>query len=284
MKHTLLIDADPLVVSVASAVQEDIEWGDGVFSMHADLNEASDRMMQQVWAWQKKLEADDSVMCLSDPDRRYFRHDLLPSYKANRTGGPRAMLIGPLKEILEGEFKTYVRPLLEADDICGILATHPTLVPGKRTVVSIDKDLHSVPGQFYRTCRPEEGIHEITLEEADRAHMIQTLTGDATDGYRGCPKVGPVNANRLLEDKAPHEWWPAVLAAFEKAGLDEHEALVQARVARILRHTDYNYTKKEYIPWTPTPDNSPKLTTVESGRSLTPGVSVTPRPVKAVST
>ena len=45
--------------------------------------------------------------------------------------------------------------------------------------------------------------------------------------------------------------WATVLAAYDKAGLGEQEALVQARCARILRKSDWNSRKKEVILWTP---------------------------------
>jgi DNA polymerase-1 len=39
--------------------------------------------------------------------------------------------------------------------------------------------------------------------------------------------------------------------AYAKKNLTADDALVQARVARILRHTDYNFKTKEPILWTP---------------------------------
>ena len=41
------------------------------------------------------------------------------------------------------------------------------------------------------------------------------------------------------------------MEAFEKKGLTEDDALLQARVARILRASDYDFKKKEPIMWTP---------------------------------
>ena len=39
------------------------------------------------------------------------------------------------------------------------------------------------------------------------------------------------------------------MAAFEKKGLTESDALVQARVARILRASDYDFAAKKPILW-----------------------------------
>ena len=42
-----------------------------------------------------------------------------------------------------------------------------------------------------------------------------------------------------------------MLTAFHKAGLTEEDALVQARVARILRADDYNFKNGEITLWEP---------------------------------
>ncbi len=104
--------------------------------------------------------------------------------------------------------------------------------------------------------------------------MYQTLTGDSTDGYKGCPKVGPVAAARLLEPLMgePAGMWIAVLLSFKKAGLTEADALVQARVARILRHTDYDFTNKLPILWTPPEIRKEEATTDVSNTSTGPAV------------
>ena len=65
---------------------------------------------------------------------------------------------------------------------------------------------------------------------------MQTLIGDIADGYKGCPGIGAVKAKKLL-DEAPV--WATVKDAYEKAGLTEEDALQQARMARILRSSDY---------------------------------------------
>ena len=93
--------------------------------------------------------------------------------------------------------------------------------------------------------------------------MMQTLTGDATDGYVGVPGCGPKTAEKILQ-KALDEgtpwanpkqlreiYWKHVIAAYDKAGFGEEEALVQARVARILRAEDYDDIQKKVILWTP---------------------------------
>ena len=45
--------------------------------------------------------------------------------------------------------------------------------------------------------------------------------------------------------------WETIVSYYEKAGFGEEEALRQARVARICRNTDYDFKKKEVVPWVP---------------------------------
>ena len=83
--------------------------------------------------------------------------------------------------------------------------------------------------------------------------MIQTLTGDQVDNIKGCPTVGEVKARRIL---APHmhsykEMWEAVVDTFKKNGLSEKVALMEARMARILRASDYDFKTKKPILWSP---------------------------------
>jgi DNA polymerase-1 len=81
---------------------------------------------------------------------------------------------------------------------------------------------------------------------------MQTLVGDSTDNYKGCPSVGPVKANKLLdESETTAEAWSNILKAFDKAGLSSQHALVQARLAKILRHENYDYQTKTIKHWEP---------------------------------
>jgi hypothetical protein len=75
--------------------------------------------------------------------------------------------------------------------------------------------------------------------------MYQTLVGDTADGYRGCPKVGPVKAEKILDTTVwsdggkcadVYPMWPRVVAAYEKASLTEDDALVQARLVHPAIH------------------------------------------------
>jgi DNA polymerase-1 len=203
-----------------------------------------------------KLDADESVICLSDG--KNWRKRLLPTYKFARRSQPKPVLFQEMRSRITKEYHFKMYPYLEADDVCGILMTGPN--NGEKVTVSIDKDFYAIPGSFYNLLKDEEV--SITWEEADRFHMRQTLVGDATDGFAGCPTIGKVRADRLLEHVDPEDWWDAVVAAYKKHGLDEERALMIARVARTLRYDEYDTLTNEIQLWTPNNQETAVLSVV----------------------
>ena len=132
---------------------------------------------------------------------------------------------------------------LEADDIMGILQS----APGYSTVVvSDDKDLLGIPGTVYRPMKDE--VIDVSLPEADSWFLKQCLMGDTTDGYKGCPGMGPKTAERALGN---HPSWEQVAHAYSVAGLTREDALAQSRCARILRWEDWDQDKQQLKLWEP---------------------------------
>lgn len=52
--------------------------------------------------------------------------------------------------------------------------------------------------------------------------------------------------------------WAAVLRAYAKAGLEFNQAILNARLARILRDGDYNYADNAVRLWEPSIDKEIK--------------------------
>ena len=162
---------------------------------------------------------------------------------------------------MEETFTTRRVELLEADDVMGLLATRPS--KEDRIMVSEDKDMQTVPALLYNPNKSRLGVRQITPEEAERFHLWQTITGDQTDGYPGCPGSGPTAADRLLSGwgwesyvhtfkagprkgleetrwrEVEMERWPAIVSAYQKAGFKEADAIKQGRLAFILRDGYY---------------------------------------------
>ena len=254
MSRTLLIDGDTLIFEACAAHEYEAQWDYWLWTLHGDFEITVNHFKDTLAAIVKGLKADRTIIALSDEKR--WRPQVMPMYKANRKKTRKPVTYLPLREWCRETHEVFQRPTLEGDDVLGILATHPSLIKGEKIVVSIDKDMKTIPGLHlnYSEARGSDDYESFVVrravEDADWFHMFQTLTGDKTDGYPGCPGIGPVNAEKLLAGPS-QTWWPTVIAAYAKKGLGEEVALQNARVARICRHTDYDYEKKEVIPWTP---------------------------------
>lgn len=245
---TLLIDGDILAYRAAASAEHEIRWDENLWTLHSDLRDAQRIFYEQMDAIDDALPNDRKIVALSP--KQNFRYRIWPEYKANRKDKRRPMCLEALKEWISSEYEVFQRPDIEADDVLGILATSPYIVSGRKVIVSVDKDFRGVPTSYYDLNRSE--LVQITEEEANRWHMHQTLTGDAADGYPGCPKVGPKTADKILGDAVTYEeMWPLVVQAYEKQGLSEDYALTMARLARICRRGDYDFKKKEVILWQP---------------------------------
>jgi DNA polymerase-1 len=247
---TALIDADGLVLLAALASEQALQWDEDIYTLVGDLSQAKILFRESVTDLLDKVHAaipiTHHVLCLTDSGHD-FRRDIWPDYKAKR--GRKPLLYYELRQWVINEAFTqdrvYLRDHLEADDILGILATNNAIVKGPKVIVSIDKDLKQIPGLLFNPDKDEEPT-EVTQADADRWHLIQTLTGDQTDGYPGCPSIGAKRAPAIADGG-----WPAVVAAFEKQGLNETDALIQARVARILTNDLYDFKNRKPILWTP---------------------------------
>ena len=244
-KTTLLIDADVLAFEASVIAEESIEWKEEMWTVHADMALAKARVINRVEEFKEKLQGDNVVMCLSD--RANFRRKLNPDYKSNRATARLPIILRQVKQWIIDELDGQLWSTLEADDIISILATDKTM-DEETIVVSIDKDFQSVPGIYYDFNKDE--THHVSEEEADNYHLIQTLTGDATDGYGGVPRVGPVAAAKALDKNGYN--WDTVVGMYEKAGLNEGDALMNAWMARLLRADNYSFrTNTIKKLWTP---------------------------------
>lgn len=260
-KTTLLIDADVLAFEAAVVAEEPIQWKDELWTVHADMALAKARVINRIEEFKDNLRCKDVVLCLSD--RANFRRKLYPDYKSNRAKSRLPIILRQVKQWIIDELDGQLWANLEADDVISILATS---MEEETIIVSIDKDFKSVPGIFFDYNKGE--FHHPTTEEADNFHLIQTLTGDSTDGFSGVPKIGAVTAKRLL-DKEGYTW-ETVAKCYEKAGLTEQDALMNAWMARLLRIENYNIeTKTIEKLWTPKNYQTKDiLNSLQRGRSV----------------
>lgn len=256
-KRIVLIDADTIIYAQSMGAEiclrgQAVDGGDQWLQTKT-VDEVYDIVVSRFEEIVTATEADDAIICLSD--RNNFRHSILPTYKANRHAVRRPPLLTAVRETLQERkpFPVMCVETLEADDVCGIAAGSLRTVDRQTIIASPDKDLKTIPGLYY-SCRPGAEVEIISEHEADRHHLYQTLVGDTTDNYTGCPKVGPVKANAILDrimDLPPVERWNKIVDEFVSRGFTAEYALTQARTARILRDSDWDAKSREVILWSP---------------------------------
>ena len=235
----LLIDADFIVYKACAAAESEVDFGDDVILVTSNFSDALSATNRELTKIKNKFGSFSS-MILFFSDSENFRKKILPDYKGHRN---RKKPCGYKRIInqLKTEYKVIIKPTLEADDSMGIYATK---YPGNM-IVSPDKDMKQIPGRLYNF----DDTFTITHEEGGKWHLIQTLAGDQTDGYGGVSGIGVKRAISLFEDKGYS--WQTVIGAFSN---DIEEALVNARLARILTVDDYDFKRKQPILWSPASD------------------------------
>lgn len=243
---TLLIDADVVVYESCSSVEKEYHWGDDIWSLVSDAKEAKQIVDSKIHSLKKTLETDKVILVFSGMNN--WRKEVLATYKAHRKGVRKPLAYAAVKQYVIDVYRSEMIETLEGDDVLGLLATGWKNIDDP-IVVSTDKDMLTLPCKHYNPRKPEAGIKVVSEEEADYNHLMQALVGDKADGYAGCPGVGPVTAEKLLKSDEDH--WTSVVGAYEKKGLTEEDALVQAQIARILRHGEYDHTTNEVIYWQP---------------------------------
>lgn len=268
-----LIDGDIMIYKIACGVEQPVRWEDGIWTYSADENEGFKAVRQKLDGIIGGIEADEYLLCFSDTEDNYRNRIYLP-YKSNRKGNKKPLILDALRNYCLIHLNCAIYPSLEADDVMGILGTSPD-IEGDRVIVTIDKDLEQIPVPIYNmdtmmVSKPEH-------RECDLIVYRQCLTGDTVDGYPGCPGVGEMTAEDIIYN--PYKWecydhvfksgkrkglaekrwrksedpctiWEAIVSHYEKAGLTEDDALVQARCAYILQYQNYN-DEGVIEQWTP---------------------------------
>ena len=246
--NTLLLDGDLIAYRTSAAKEHSVHWGDGLWTLHSEEQECQLAAKQYIEHLQT-LTGIDSVM-IAHSSSVNFRKELNPMYKANRAETRKPLALKPLQEWLRSEYSSLAFPRLEADDVMGFSASQEGSM---YVIISDDKDMLTIPSLHYDPDARE--FLEIDLAEANFNFYCQALTGDATDNYKGVPNVGRKTAEKILAGcdfvKDEVGVWERVKAAYLKAGLTEDDALLNARMARILRHGEYDTTQSREILWNP---------------------------------
>ena len=267
----ILLDADMLLFRVVAATEVEVQLADDVWTRHSDLGPAREMYWDQLKLWcdLDGCTFDDVWHCFTD--RSAFRRDLFPGYKANRKASPKPIGFKQLKAELMTEQTAFMFNQIEADDLIGIFATMPS-VGDDVVIASGDKDLLQVAGVHVwmdtgKEQQDEDGlsisyangsiIKTNTVEHAERFTYKQYLSGDSTDGVPGCPSIGDKRAGDIVASfniDRPMDCWKEIVRTYETKGKVEQPsdfATQQARLVRVLRSGEYNFSSHTVNLWNP---------------------------------
>jgi len=275
----LLGDGDVFTFQAAAASEYVQRFG-STYHVMAEFDAAQRHYHSNIKQIMAETKASLFINTLSCPSRRYWRHDVMPTYKAGRgkeygVSGP--ICLADLKDWSAGEFETYRWKNMEADDVMGILATDPEFLPDyTKVIVSIDKDMKTIPTHIFNPDKDYQPWLQ-SKEDALLWFLAQAIGGDTTDGYSGVTGMSTESASAFLSSpwyweaydhtfksgprkgtseerwrKAePRSTWENILSLYAKSGQTEEEAIKNAQVARICHHEDYNQSTGELTLWSP---------------------------------
>lgn len=252
MRSRLLVDADVLAYQAGHQSSTKTDWGGGKWSYTGDVGEGLGRAEAYLSDLVEAYPDRDVVMMFSGDLKDNFRMGVYPQYKAKRAGNPftKPPHFAALREemIKHPDWKTVCCPNIEADDLLGITAKSDDII------VSIDKDLMTIPCLHVNLrdvgCTPTR----VTQEEADTFLWTQTIMGDTVDDIPGIKGVGKIKAERIMSAYDERDYpthWSYVREVYINHGHTEADALMNHRLVRILRPGEYDMDTEEVTLWTP---------------------------------
>ena len=146
-----------------------------------------------------------------------FRNKIatIKPYKGQRSVHAKPLKYNDIRQYLLDHWNPTVCYDQETDDEIAIQQTLIAEAGDKSIIVSVDKDFLQVPGWHYN---PNKGFKNVGEREALERQYVQCLTGDSVDNIRGCFKVGPVAAKKIiLGIKTETGMWGAVLTTYAKS-------------------------------------------------------------------
>lgn len=282
-KGILVMDGDWLVFQAMSAAEFDASWEEEIWHRCCDHAKARQILEDSIKSYESRKKAwVGAPIVLAFTDSVNWRKELVdPTYKENRKATKKPVGYFEFLEALfeREEFYCVKEPMLEGDDVMGIIASNPMAFGAKKAViVSCDKDFKTIPNCDFLWCTTGNILTQ-TLETADWWHLFQTIKGDITDGYSGIAGWGDTAEDFLKEPfitepvtsvlksgknkgqevtrwvkRAPEPTetlWDCIVSIGAKAGMTEEDIIKQGQMARILRFDEYDIDKQEITLWRP---------------------------------
>ena len=243
---TLLIDADWLIYNSCCACEEDTRWTEHEHTLHSDERDIMNMIDNRIDVYKTIAgEKHDIVMCFTSYPT--FRHEIFPEYKIHRIGKRKPLALRSVINNCKKIYDCVSYPNLEGDDVLGLLATNGQYK--NPIIVSVDKDMRTIPCKLIAA----DEVEHITEKKANRHWFEMSIAGDSTDGIIGVKGTGMVTANKLLADTPDtiDALWSKVAETYTKKGYTLADAILNARLTRILREGDYDYNTGKVKLWQP---------------------------------
>ena len=224
------------------------------FALPTDMATASGQVTNAVYGFTAMLiyllkdQQPDRIVVAFDRPEPTFRHELTPTYKAQRESAPDILRqqMGLVREVLE----VLTIPVLdkagfEADDIIATLATRGrdrgddvVIVTGDRDSYQLVEDpyvkvLYNKRGVSDYAFYDEAGIKQRTGVEPRDYVQYAALRGDNSDNLPGVPGVGEKTAAKLINERGGIDGIYASLDDFTpklRENLSAHESNVRNNV------------------------------------------------------
>ncbi|MBW3611694.1 MAG: DNA polymerase I [Actinobacteria bacterium] len=231
------------------------------FALPTDMATASGQVTNAVFGFTSMLinllrdHEPDRIAVAFDRAEPTFRHQLVPSYKAQREEAPDILRqqLGLVRQVLEALGIPMIDAAgFEADDVIATLATRAAQAGDEVIIVTGDRDtyqlvcdplvkvLYNRRGVSDYVLYDEAGIRERTGVSPTEYPEYAALRGDPSDNLPGVPGVGEKTAAKLITTHGGLDGVFANLAALTpklRANLAEHEKHVRrnAEVMVLLR-------------------------------------------------
>jgi len=253
MSKIALIDGDSIIYKVGFALEEELEDCNLATTYHVDLDNAKDFIDGLIDGILFNTDCEDYELWLGETGTNFrfkLSEGLNDLYKHNRKDTRKPDKYREMFNYMKTQYKAKSPKDCEVDDaVCAKKAENPN----KYILCAIDKDvLYQSVGRHYNYSK-DKWI-TVTKEEAIYYSYLQALTGDTTDGYKGCKNIGPVKAKKILGVPGQYSertLWAKVLSTYRKASMTRAEAYITMRLANMHQLKRNNNGKFRIKLWTP---------------------------------
>ena len=232
------------------------------FALPSDMATASGQVTNAVFGFTSMLinlkrdHQPDLIAVTFDRPEPTFRHEMVPTYKANREASPDILRqqMGLVRQLVETlQIPIIDQAGIEADDIIATLATQAEAEDISTIIVTGDRDsyqlvhdphikvLYNKRGVSDYAFYDEAGILERTGVRPDQYVSYAALRGDPSDNLPGVAGVGEKTAAKLINTYGDLDGIFANVDAQTpklRSNLIEHEAQARSNVAMMTLRRD----------------------------------------------